>query len=63
MELNTKKMITINPILSEKTISQIRKVIAKVEKQASCVMVIEELQASQEPKKIEKKLKKSLDIS
>lgn len=48
-------MIDIKP-LSTKTIAQIRKAIAEIEKQVACVMVIEEAKASQEP---QKKLKKS----
>jgi hypothetical protein len=43
--------------LSTETLAMMRRVVAKVEKQVACVMVIEEAKASQEP---QKKLKKSL---
>ena len=42
--------------LSTETLAMMRRVVAKVEKQVACVMVIEEAKASQEP---QKKLKKS----
>jgi hypothetical protein len=43
--------------LSMETLAMMRRVVAKVEKQVACIMVIEEAKASQEP---QKKLKKSL---
>ena len=42
--------------LSMETLAMMRRVVAKVEKQVACVMVIEEAKASQEP---QKKLNKS----
>jgi hypothetical protein len=42
--------------LSMETLAMMRRVVAKVEKQVACIMVIEEAKASQEP---QKKLKKS----
>ena len=58
---NTKNMINITIRkegldLSMETLAMMRRVVAKVEKQVACVMVIEEAKASQEP---QKKLKKS----
>ena len=58
---NTKNMINIaikkeGLDLSMETLAMMRRVVAKVEKQVACVMVIEEAKASQEP---QKKLKKS----